>query len=110
MPTDDEVEDYEFRLRIEAEENGEDLDDESDGDGDDDEDQVDENLNAPVQNAVANVVDDATACKICYDRRAKVLTLPCRHAVMCEECAIQIVDNRCPVCRTDIVQRIVMFF
>ena len=108
MPTDDEVEDYEFRLRIEAEENGEDLDDESDGD--DDEDQVDENLNAPVQNAVANVVDDATACKICYDRRAKVLTLPCRHAVMCEECAIQIVDNRCPVCRTDIVQRIVMFF
>jgi hypothetical protein len=75
MPTDEEVEDYDFRLHLEAEENGDEPDDDNsdgeDGDGGDGDD-VDE-PQRPGPN------EDDTKCKICYDNHAKVLTLPCSH-------------------------------
>ena len=54
--------------------------------------------------------EDDTKCKICYENRAKVLTMPCRHAVMCEACAQQLADERCPMCRSPIEDTIVIFF
>ena len=108
MPTYEEVEDYDFRLRLEAEENGDEPEDDilygEDGDGGGgDED----NVGQP-QRPVPD--EDDTKCKICYENRAKVLTMPCRHAVMCEACAQQLADERCPMCRSPIEDTIVIFF
>ena len=111
MPTDEEVEDYDFRLRLEAEENGEEPEndlDEDDDDGDDGGDDLDDGDD--VGNARAVPDEDDTKCKICYNNRAKVLTLPCRHAVMCETCAQQLEDPRCIMCRAPIVDKFVIFF
>jgi hypothetical protein len=102
MPTDEEVEDYDFRLRLEAEENGDepeaDNSDGEDGDGGDGDDEPQR----------PGPDEDDTKCKICYDNRAKVLTLPCRHAVMCETCAQQLEDEKCPMCRSPIENTIVL--
>ena len=84
MPTDEEVEDYDFRLRLEAEENGDEPEDDiSDGEDGDGGGGPEDNVGQP-QRPVPD--EDDTKCKICYENRAKVLTMPCRHAVMCEAC------------------------
>ncbi|CAL4183613.1 unnamed protein product, partial [Meganyctiphanes norvegica] len=52
-------------------------------------------------------------CVVCMDpRTTTVMTLPCRHAVTCQKCMNDMEergDNRCPLCRTDISQRIPIF-
>ncbi|CAL4163858.1 unnamed protein product [Meganyctiphanes norvegica] len=52
-------------------------------------------------------------CVVCMDpRTTTVMTLPCRHAVTCQRCIDDIEsrgDNRCPLCRTEIDQRISIF-
>ena len=108
MPTDEELEDYDFSLRLEAEENGDEPEDDiSDGEDGDGGDGDEDNVGQP-QRPVHD--EDDTKCKICYENRAKVLTMPCRHAVMCEACAQQLADERCPMCRSPIEDTIVIFF
>ncbi|CAL4077343.1 unnamed protein product, partial [Meganyctiphanes norvegica] len=52
-------------------------------------------------------------CVVCMDpRTSTVMTLPCRHAVTCQKCMNDMEargDNRCPLCRTEIQQRIPIF-
>ncbi len=42
-------------------------------------------------------------CTICYDERADVQLLPCKHKDICYTCALRLVT--CPVCRTAIESR-----
>jgi hypothetical protein len=49
----------------------------------------------PVQE---NLIDNS--CVVCMDRDRAIVTLPCNHMVMCEECAEQL--TQCPTCRADI--------
>ncbi|CAL4161919.1 unnamed protein product, partial [Meganyctiphanes norvegica] len=52
-------------------------------------------------------------CVVCMDpRTSTVMTLPCRHAVTCQKCMDDMEvrgDNRCPLCQTQINQRIPIF-
>ena len=88
MPTIDEVEDYEFRLRVEVEELGEEVEDDNNndnhnGDGDDDN-------NADGQQQDVAPDRDGTVqgrCKICFDGQACMALLPCGHVVMCPPCS-----------------------
>jgi len=49
-------------------------------------------------------------CRICYERPTQVVTLPCRHSLMCEECLRRCLFSRpahrggraCPLCRRSI--------
>lgn len=47
-------------------------------------------------------------CVICMTAPKCVVTLPCRHLVLCNECATKIRDETrvCPICRVDIVSTI----
>ncbi|XP_064643940.1 death-associated inhibitor of apoptosis 1-like [Lineus longissimus] len=43
---------------------------------------------------------DKKMCKICYERDANIVFIPCGHLVVCENCNIRI--NECPLCRRGI--------
>jgi hypothetical protein len=46
-------------------------------------------------------------CKVCLDSPKCILSMPCNHVVMCEECANQV--SKCPICREDIVSTIKIY-
>ena len=100
MPTQEEVDDYEFRLRVEALENGEEVPEEEEAVEEDGDDVA---APAPEDFNVGN------RCKVCLNAEARVVTMPCRHMVMCASCSELIRDNRCPVCRADIVDSFTIF-
>ena len=47
---------------------------------------------------------ELSECVVCMTNLRNVACLPCRHIVMCDDCARKIahLDNQCPVCRTEI--------
>lgn len=51
--------------------------------------------------------DETRACIICFDKKRKVLFLPCEHMISCVGCAISVFsnENECPQCR-EIVNKI----
>ena len=102
LPTVDEVADYEFRLRVEAEERGEEIE-EDDGDGDDNDN---DNDNDDEQQIEVQANDDGAVqgrCKICFDGQACMASLPCGHMVMCPPCSDRIMldTQTCPLCRAE---------
>jgi baculoviral IAP repeat-containing protein 7/8 len=52
--------------------------------------------------------DERRLCKICLDYEYNTLLMPCRHVVVCTECATKI--QNCPYCREKITNVILMYF
>ena len=49
----------------------------------------------------------ATLCTLCKEYPRCVLTQPCQHCVLCEQCAERLDrDARCPHCKARITQRV----
>lgn len=48
------------------------------------------------------------ACKICYDRQACIVALPCGHIVSCAQCFPAL--KKCPFCRKEMPERIRVSF
>lgn len=48
-------------------------------------------------------------CKVCLTARSSILFLPCSHISVCPECARQLPEDKCPICRETIVHRIDAF-
>eukprot|EP00934_Nitzschia_sp_Nitz4_P008581 Nitzschia sp. Nitz4//scaffold185_size43419//36365//36961//NITZ4_007308-RA/size43419-processed-gene-0.20-mRNA-1//1//CDS//3329539730//8571//frame0 len=46
------------------------------------------------------------ACIACQEARASVLFEPCRHAVLCQTCAVKYCPKFCPLCWTTIQRRL----
>ncbi len=46
-------------------------------------------------------------CIICQERNASTVCLPCRHLVLCEDCAQRIED--CPMCRSEIEEILIVY-
>ncbi|NXK71482.1 BIR7B protein, partial [Amazona guildingii] len=46
-------------------------------------------------------------CKVCLDKDASVVFVPCGHLVACRECALNL--RSCPICRADIQDRLRTF-
>ncbi|XP_017043954.1 uncharacterized protein LOC108089968 [Drosophila ficusphila] len=45
-------------------------------------------------------------CVVCMERSRNIVIMPCRHLCLCKECSQQLLlhlENRCPVCRNDII-------
>ena len=59
------------------------------------------------KNSYSQSWDDEKLCKICLDKEKCMLTLPCRHISMCEDCFGLVGD--CPICRTPIQSTIKVF-
>ena len=45
--------------------------------------------------------------QVCMDQPVSVVLLPCRHHTLCKECANAV--RRCPMCRSAITERMVVF-
>lgn len=68
------------------------------------------NLHQPKEIVAVNdgkEVDDRLACKICYERNSCVVTLPCRHLALCEECIKKCIT--CNYCRAPIEATVNVF-
>lgn len=54
---------------------------------------------------------ESLLCIICRDRDKCVLLFPCKHLCLCNECAsvIDAYENKCPICRVSIYQKIKVF-
>lgn len=52
--------------------------------------------------------EDERLCKICFERKQKVIFQPCNHMVCCAECGEQ--QRLCPICRRRIDKVNVIFF
>ena len=56
--------------------------------------------------------DLSHVCVVCYSRVPNVVTIPCRHQVMCGDCAEEYFSRgstRCPVCRHDVDEQMLVF-
>ena len=47
--------------------------------------------------------------KVCLSNRSSILFLPCRHISVCPECARQLPEDICPLCRSPIEHMIDAF-
>eukprot|EP00756_Hemistasia_phaeocysticola_P014822 Hpha_TRINITY_DN15362_c0_g1::TRINITY_DN15362_c0_g1_i2::g.87519::m.87519 len=50
---------------------------------------------------------DRLICRICMDKAAAVVLLPCKHQVLCGGCGSRV--DRCPICMQDVLDRFVPF-
>ena len=85
MPNEEEVADYEFRLRIEAEENGYDIEDDEDND-------VEVEAEPEPEIALEEERVFRNRCTVCLGAEARVVTIPCGHCCMCQQCSEQLGD------------------
>jgi len=53
--------------------------------------------------------EQSRLCCICNDRQIRVIFRPCNHLVCCEVCAQDSKLNKCPICRTPIQDRAVVY-
>ena len=97
MPSDDDVQEFDEAMR------------EVLGEEDEEEEMIEGEGGAQDQsnvqpNAVQNLapVRQFMVCKICLNEPLEVLTMPCRHLAMCQNCDANLQDRRCVVCRADI--------
>jgi len=51
--------------------------------------------------------DSSEICKVCFDAKINCVLVPCGHFSICMKCAIPL--SSCPVCRSKIEQRQVVF-
>jgi len=61
-----------------------------------------------IQNAGKNEVKQ-NACVICMDNLANVVCLPCKHLSLCSFCCRQNEVTSCPICRSEISDKIQIF-
>ena len=53
---------------------------------------------------------DVITCKVCYEKISDCIFEPCKHMVCCDECSNKIMDNKCPMCRTNIESKLKIYF
>jgi hypothetical protein len=46
-------------------------------------------------------------CVVCFEQKKNIVFIPCKHCTCCEQCSVQI--DSCPMCRTDIKERMEIF-
>lgn len=54
-------------------------------------------------------IDQTSVCKICLKHKSSIVFLPCRHMAVCGQCVFGIENNICPICRTEITEKIEVF-
>ncbi|CAN4107475.1 unnamed protein product [Withania somnifera] len=56
---------------------------------------------------VGNTDANSHVCKVCFESPTSAMLVPCRHFCLCKSCSLACAE--CPICRTDIVDRIFVF-
>jgi hypothetical protein len=52
-------------------------------------------------------IDENACCVVCLENKKNMLLLPCKHVCSCDKCSVQLTD--CPLCRTKIVEKTLVF-
>ena len=52
-----------------------------------------------------NFLKKKTQCVVCRENDRSILFFPCKHCICCEECSNNLFNNKCPTCRTEIVDK-----
>ena len=52
-----------------------------------------------------NFLKKKTQCVVCRENDRSILFLPCKHCICCEHCSNNLFNNKCPTCRTEIVDK-----
>ena len=52
---------------------------------------------------------DQDQCVVCMDGEINVVLVPCGHMILCETCANQLTNKKCPTCRQNISQIVKVF-
>ncbi len=55
----------------------------------------------------AKAVNNKNECRICYEKIADCVILPCKHTITCKQCCDKL--KVCPLCRGNIESRMVVF-
>ncbi|XP_049378043.1 kinesin-like protein KIN-7D, mitochondrial isoform X2 [Solanum stenotomum] len=56
---------------------------------------------------VGNADLNSHVCKVCFESLTSAMLLPCRHFCLCKSCSLACAE--CPICRTEIADRIFVF-
>ena len=51
---------------------------------------------------------DPPKCETCLTFDKTILFLPCKHIFCCETCSVKL--NNCPICRTEITEKIKIYY
>lgn len=60
------------------------------------------------ENEATNYNND-TICKVCLDRQANIVLLPCKHVAVCSQCVFGL-NDKCPICRAKIGEKISLYY
>jgi baculoviral IAP repeat-containing protein 7/8 len=61
----------------------------------------------PIENVQKEPIAKDNECVVCLEKEKEVVFIPCRHLGTCKNCAINL--RHCPVCRTIVLQTVVVF-
>ncbi|KAK6805859.1 hypothetical protein RDI58_003644 [Solanum bulbocastanum] len=56
---------------------------------------------------VGNADANSHVCKVCFESLTSAMLLPCRHYCLCKSCSLACAE--CPICRTEIADRIFVY-
>ncbi|XP_021849955.1 kinesin-like protein KIN-7D, mitochondrial [Spinacia oleracea] len=59
------------------------------------------------EKSTSNGETNSHLCKVCYESPTAAILLPCRHFCLCKPCSLAC--SECPICRTNIADRIFAF-
>ena len=48
-------------------------------------------------------------CNICFENISQIILQPCLHFCCCENCFENILDNKCPICRSEFFNHLKVF-
>uniref|UniRef100_T1GZS9 RING-type domain-containing protein n=1 Tax=Megaselia scalaris TaxID=36166 RepID=T1GZS9_MEGSC len=54
-------------------------------------------------------LDVSAICVICQDQPKCVVLLPCKHLCLCKDCNDNYFNGFCPLCRTNIQKKLIVF-
>lgn len=63
----------------------------------------------PTSSPIPTPLGEKYLCVVCLVKDVCICTIPCHHIVLCDEC-FQKDISKCPVCRTDILDTLNVFF
>ncbi|XP_022947588.1 kinesin-like protein KIN-7D, mitochondrial isoform X1 [Cucurbita maxima] len=60
-----------------------------------------------LKNMTNGDVNSSNTCKVCFESPTAAILLPCRHFCLCKSCSLAC--SECPICRTNIADRLFAF-
>jgi hypothetical protein len=58
-------------------------------------------------NAIMNIPNNL--CSVCFTNERNIVFQPCRHLCVCDSCSSNLIMQTCPLCRSEIRDRILVF-